>query len=93
MGVFHDEVDCLKCDSSQWVWQAQQILKVEPPAGGLSTGQKVLVDNGRCSKGRVQEAMGGTIPSAAQRIAAAAAGGNVYAGGQPRQHRSVPRPS
>jgi len=72
---------------------AQELLKREPPQGGLNPGQKVLVDNGRCPKGQVQEVTGGTFPSQAQRNAAAAAGsGNVNAGGQPRQRRCVPRP-
>jgi hypothetical protein len=71
---------------------AQEILKREPPAGGLNPGQKILVDNGRCPKGQVMEVTGGNLPSRAQRNAAAAAGGNVNAGGSPRQYNCVARP-
>jgi hypothetical protein len=72
--------------------QSQQLLKREPPAGGIQPGEKILVDNGRCPKGQIQEVTGGTFPSRAQRNAAASSGSNVNAGGQPRQRRCVPRP-
>jgi hypothetical protein len=72
--------------------QAQQVVTREPPLGALQPGQKILVDNGRCPKGQVQEVTGGTYPSQAQRNAAATAGTNVNAGGQPRQRRCVARP-
>jgi hypothetical protein len=72
---------------------AQQILKAEPRTGDMMPGQKVLVDNGKCPKGQVQEVTGGIRPSAQQMRAQAAAGGNVNAGGQAREYRCVPRPS
>jgi len=38
----------------------QQVLDQEPPRGGLATGQKVLVDDGRCPEGQVTEVTGGS---------------------------------
>ena len=38
---------------------AAQILKVEPPMGKLNYGVKVLVDNGKCPSGQIQEVTGG----------------------------------
>ena len=35
-----------------------QILKQEPPMGKLMPGVKVLVDNGKCPKGQIQEVTG-----------------------------------
>ena len=36
-----------------------EMLKQEPPMGKLMPGVKVLVDNGKCPKGQVQEVTGG----------------------------------
>ncbi len=36
-----------------------QMLKQEPPMGKLKHGEKVLVDNGKCPSGQVQEVTGG----------------------------------
>ena len=36
-----------------------QILKREPPMGGLQPGQRVLVDDGTCPRGQIKEAIGG----------------------------------
>jgi hypothetical protein len=69
---------------------SQQILKQEPRS--MRTGEKVLVDNGRCVKGQVQEVTGGRRPSGrVGNRAAFAAGTNVNAGGQRRQRRCVAR--
>ena len=60
--------------------QAQvQILKREPQRGTLSGGESVLVDNGRCPSGQVQEVTAGTL-------------GNRNGHAQPRGRRCVPRP-
>ena len=75
---------------------AQQIVKEEPRAGALMPGQKILVDNGKCPKGQVQEVTGGsggTGTTGRGNNAAAAAGGGQFAGAQQRQYRCVPRPS
>jgi uncharacterized protein DUF6719 len=40
---------------------AQQILKQEPPMPALKEGQRVLVDNGACPAGQVQEVRGGSF--------------------------------
>jgi len=40
---------------------AVEILKKEPPAGALSAGQAVYVDNGRCPKGQVDQVGAGTL--------------------------------
>lgn len=60
---------------------AQQILRAEPPAGGLRTGEVVLVDNGRCPKGQIMKVTGSFF-----------AGGRNSASGPPRQRECVPRP-
>ncbi|WP_317208251.1 DUF6719 family protein [Rhizobium halophilum] len=36
----------------------QTVLKTEPAAGRLSTGQKVLVDDGSCPPGQVKQVTG-----------------------------------
>lgn len=36
-----------------------QVLKQEPPMGKLKPGEKVLVDNGKCPAGQIQEVTGG----------------------------------
>jgi len=36
-----------------------QVLKREPPMGALREGQRVLVDDGTCGRGRIKEVMGG----------------------------------
>jgi hypothetical protein len=71
---------------------AQQMQKTEPK--NLRTGEKVLVDNGKCPKGQVQEVTGGRRPSARRggNRAAFAAGTDVNAGGQRRQRSCVARP-
>lgn len=59
---------------------AQTILKREPPMGALTDGQIVLVDNGRCPKGQIQQVTGGN---------------HVKAGGTKqivRTYACVPRP-
>jgi uncharacterized protein DUF6719 len=43
------------------VMAAQQILKQEPPMPALKEGQRVLVDNGACPAGQVQEVRGGSF--------------------------------
>jgi hypothetical protein len=35
------------------------ILKQEPPMGALKEGQRVLVDNGSCGRGKILEVIGG----------------------------------
>jgi hypothetical protein len=71
---------------------SQQIYKEEPRLQLLNPGEKILVDNGECPKGQILEILGGNAPNRAQMNATAAAGGDVYAGGQARQRRCVPRP-
>jgi len=44
----------------------QQVLDQEPPRGALQTGQKVLVDDGRCPEGQVTEVTGGAAGVARQ---------------------------
>jgi hypothetical protein len=44
---------------------AQQILKSEPPRGGLPAGAVVLVDDGSCPKGKIKEVTGGSNISVA----------------------------
>ncbi|WP_349236310.1 DUF6719 family protein [Bosea sp. AAP35] len=41
---------------------AQQIYSQEPAKGQIRSGQKVLVDNGRCPRGQLLEVSGGTNP-------------------------------
>jgi hypothetical protein len=36
-----------------------QYLKSEPPLGSLKPGQRVLVDDGKCPKGKIKEVIGG----------------------------------
>jgi len=38
---------------------AQTVLKSEPPMGALRQGERVLVDDGSCPKGQIQEVIGG----------------------------------
>jgi hypothetical protein len=38
---------------------AANYLRVEPPMGRLKPGQRVLVDDGTCPKGKVKEVIGG----------------------------------
>jgi hypothetical protein len=38
---------------------AATVLKQEPPMGKLMPGVKVLVDNGKCPSGQIQEVTGG----------------------------------
>jgi hypothetical protein len=71
---------------------SQQIYKQEPRLQLLNPGEKILVDNGECPKGQILEISGGNAPTRAQMNASAAAGSNVYAGGQARQRRCVTRP-
>jgi hypothetical protein len=72
---------------------SQQVMKVEPAGGALKTGEKVLVDNGRCPKGQVQEVTGGTrVGGSQENRAASAAGTSATAGSQERQRRCVARP-
>jgi hypothetical protein len=35
------------------------VLKHDPPAGSLASGQHVLVDDGSCPKGEIKEIVGG----------------------------------
>ena len=37
----------------------QPVLRSEPPMGALRQGQRVLVDDGSCPKGQIQEVIGG----------------------------------
>lgn len=41
---------------------AQQVHSQEPAKGQIRSGQKVLVDNGRCPRGQILEVTGGTNP-------------------------------
>lgn len=41
---------------------AQQIYGREPAKGLIPSGQKVLVDDGRCPRGQILEVTGGTNP-------------------------------
>ena len=61
---------------------AQQMLKHEPPNGGMRNGEVVYVDNGKCPKGQVQKVTGSYYSGRNQ------AGG----GGAPRQRECVPTP-
>jgi hypothetical protein len=61
------------------VW-AVEILKKEPPAGALTAGQAVYVDNGRCPKGQVDQVGAGTLSG----------GGRTKT--TPRTHTCVPIP-
>jgi hypothetical protein len=40
---------------------AQQVLKHEPPVGGMRTGEIVFVDNGKCGKGKILKVTGGHV--------------------------------
>ena len=59
---------------------AVEILKKEPPAGALTAGQAVYVDNGRCPKGQVDQVGAGTLVG----------GGRTKT--TPRTHTCVPIP-
>jgi hypothetical protein len=59
---------------------AVEILKKEPPAGALTAGQAVYVDNGRCPKGQVDQVGAGTLVG----------GGRTTT--TPRTHTCVPIP-
>ncbi len=61
---------------------AQELLKREPAAGLIRSGQKVLVDNGKCPRGQILEVTGGTLPSQNAR----------HGQSTPRERRCVPRP-
>lgn len=61
---------------------AQEIYKKEPAKGLIRSGQKVLVDNGKCPKGQILEVTGGTLPSRNAR----------HGQSTPRERRCVPRP-
>jgi hypothetical protein len=39
---------------------AVEMLKKEPPDGALKSGQRVLVDDGSCPRGKVKEVIGGS---------------------------------
>lgn len=41
---------------------AQQVYSREPAKGQIRSGQKVLVDDGRCPRGQILEVTGGTNP-------------------------------
>jgi hypothetical protein len=60
--------------------QAQQILKNDPPPGGLSAGAVVLVDDGSCPKGKIKELTGGSNISGGQSVK-----------GSARTKRCIPR--
>jgi hypothetical protein len=49
------------CLTMPLVLAAQQILKKEPPIPALKEGQRILVDNGSCPAGQVQEIRGGNV--------------------------------
>jgi hypothetical protein len=40
---------------------AVEILKQEPPAGAMTPGQPVYVDDGKCPKGQVDQVGAGTM--------------------------------
>jgi hypothetical protein len=61
---------------------AQQVLKSEPPRGGLPAGAVVLVDDGSCPKGKIKEVTGGSNISVT--------GGQSIKGGA-RTKRCIPR--
>ncbi len=64
------------------VADAQQVLKNEPPVGGLRSGEVVFVDNGKCPKGQILRFSAGVM-----------VGRNpTAAGGQGRKRECVPRP-
>lgn len=61
---------------------AQEIYKKEPAKGLIRSGQKVLVDNGKCPKGQILEVTGGTLPSRSAR----------HGQSTPRERRCIARP-
>jgi hypothetical protein len=61
---------------------AQQVLKHEPPVGGMRSGETVFVDNGKCGKGKIQKVTGGFITG---RMGSGMGGGK-------RTRECVPRP-
>jgi hypothetical protein len=62
---------------------ATQILKREPPPGTLAVGDRVLVDDGTCPKGRIKEVAAGANRSLSRGLAH---------GGSKRTERCVARP-
>lgn len=65
---------------------AQQVLKNEPPAGGLRGGEVVLVDDGKCPKGMIKKVTAGT------QMGGGRTGGNpTISGAQGRTRQCVPR--
>ncbi|HEX3347518.1 MAG TPA: DUF6719 family protein [Acetobacteraceae bacterium] len=61
--------------------RATEILKEEPHVGMLVYPNTVLVDNGKCPAGQVQQITGGMNPRRG--------GGQMM----PRQYKCVPRPT
>jgi len=60
---------------------AQQVLKHEPPQGGMRSGEVVLVDDGKCPKGMINKVTAGTQ----------VARNPTLAGAQARTRQCVPR--
>jgi hypothetical protein len=58
-----------------------QVLKKEPPAGQLRSGQRVLVDDGSCPKGQIKEVTGGSNFSDS----------GAKKAGAPRTRRCIPK--
>ena len=60
---------------------AQQMLKQEPGAGQVPAGSVVLVDDGKCGKGKIKQVTGGSNMS----------GGQMVAGGSSRTRKCIPK--
>jgi hypothetical protein len=58
-----------------------QALKKEPGAGQLPAGSVVLVDDGKCGKGKIKQVTAGSNMS----------GGQMIAGGSPRTRKCIPK--
>jgi hypothetical protein len=58
-----------------------QVLTKEPPAGQLPAGAVVLVDDGKCGKGKIKQVTGGSNMR----------GGQMVAGGSGRTRKCIPK--
>ena len=61
----------------------QEIVKKEPPAGALSRGGYVYVDDGSCPKGQIKKVTAGVFSGS---------GRSARAVGSPRTRTCVPHP-
>lgn len=63
-------------------FSSAQVLKKEPGAGQLPAGSVVLIDDGKCGKGKIKQVTAGSNMS----------GGQMIAGGSPRTRNCIPKP-